>query len=266
MAFFAQKTIKTLLWCSGLLLLANALYLASLSVYHFGTFLPFCLGCVFVVLGWRFNSLSIWLRKSKARLWAWRILWLLFGLWLLSLLVFFYTLYQHAAQGEEQLLQNRPDAVLILGSGSPNCVPSASSKSRLDKGLQVAQQNPSAPVVVSGGEIRFTDCTEGGVMGAYLRGKGVADSRVVQEEASTSTHENLLFSKPLFVQHGVDYQTARIAIVSNHFHLIRAAAIAQKEDYRNSYTVGAETPIRTRYNIWLREYFAFVSGWLLNEY
>ncbi|WP_228131839.1 hypothetical protein, partial [Acinetobacter baumannii] len=25
-------------------------------------------------------------------------------------------------------------------------------------------------------------------------------------------------------------------------------------------------PLITRYNAWLREYFAYASGWLLNEY
>ncbi|MFX8461890.1 YdcF family protein, partial [Acinetobacter baumannii] len=32
------------------------------------------------------------------------------------------------------------------------------------------------------------------------------------------------------------------------------------------YMVAAETPLITRYNAWLREYFAYASGWLLNEY
>ena len=30
--------------------------------------------------------------------------------------------------------------------------------------------------------------------------------------------------------------------------------------------ISAETPLNIRYNAWLREYFAFVSGWLLREY
>ena len=30
--------------------------------------------------------------------------------------------------------------------------------------------------------------------------------------------------------------------------------------------VSAPTPLLIRYNAWLREYFAFISGWLLDEY
>ena len=57
-----------------------------------------------------------------------------------------------------------------------------------------------------------------------------------------------------------------IIIVTSDFHTPRAAAIAKKQGYSNFTMLGSTTPISTRYNAWLREYFAYVSGWLLNEY
>ena len=59
---------------------------------------------------------------------------------------------------------------------------------------------------------------------------------------------------------------SKIAIVTSDFHTLRAGAIAKKQGYRNFITVGAGTPITTRYNAWLREYFAYLSGWVLGEY
>ena len=60
--------------------------------------------------------------------------------------------------------------------------------------------------------------------------------------------------------------SAPIAIVTSDFHTLRAAAIAKKLGYQNVIMSSAETPLNTRYNAWLREYFAFISGWILQEY
>ena len=59
---------------------------------------------------------------------------------------------------------------------------------------------------------------------------------------------------------------APIAIATSDFHLPRAQAIAAHLGYSNTYPISAPTPLYIRYNAWLREYFAFISGWLLNEY
>ncbi|HAV3727992.1 TPA: YdcF family protein, partial [Acinetobacter baumannii] len=71
--------------------------------------------------------------------------------------------------------------------------------------------------------------------------------------------------KPLLEQAHINVNQP-IAIVTSDFHTPRAAAIAKKQGYTQVYMVAAETPLITRYNAWLREYFAYASGWLLNEY
>ena len=53
--------------------------------------------------------------------------------------------------------------------------------------------------------------------------------------------------------------------MTSDFHIPRAIAIPKTGLYQ-VYGVAAETPLATRYNAWLREYFAYASGWLLNEY
>lgn len=57
-----------------------------------------------------------------------------------------------------------------------------------------------------------------------------------------------------------------IVIVTSDFHTLRAAAIARKIGFKNVSTAGAYTPLGMRYNSWFREYFSFVSGWILQEY
>jgi uncharacterized SAM-binding protein YcdF (DUF218 family) len=85
------------------------------------------------------------------------------------------------------------------------------------------------------------------------------------EDKSTSTDLNLLNSKTILKYKNIPL-SAPIAIVTSDFHTLRAAAIAKKLGYQNVIMNSAETPLNTRYNAWLREYFAFISGWILQEY
>ena len=64
-----------------------------------------------------------------------------------------------------------------------------------------------------------------GSMAAYLAGKGIPDSRIVEESEASSTRENLLFSQELARQQGID--TARVLIITSDFHLCRAKYIAK---------------------------------------
>ena len=57
-----------------------------------------------------------------------------------------------------------------------------------------------------------------------------------------------------------------IASVTSDFHTIRSAAIARHQGYQQPVLLASPTPLSIRYNAWFREYFAFVSGWLLREY
>ncbi|AOA57408.1 hypothetical protein BFG52_02920 [Acinetobacter larvae] len=53
---------------------------------------------------------------------------------------------------------------------------------------------------------------------------------------------------------------------SQRLAILERQALAHKQGYSNIYSIAAPTPISTRYNAWLREYFAYISAWLLDEY
>ena len=90
-------------------------------------------------------------------------------------------------------------------------------------------------------------------------------SQVILEDKSTSTELNLKNSQTLLQAQQINIQQP-IAIVTSDFHTLRASAIARKQGYHHAIMLGASTPLETRYNAWLREYFAYASGWLLDEY
>ena len=72
----------------------------------------------------------------------------------------------------------------------------------------------------------------------YLTEHGIKGERLILEERSTSTAENLKFSLDLI---GLDHS---VGVVTNHFHVFRGTAIGRKCGCREIY------PIPSRYRSW----------------
>ncbi|WP_066740262.1 YdcF family protein [Cupriavidus sp. D384] len=251
----------------GSLLLGDALMLAIRGVMNFGVVVPGVLGLAALALAARWDTVARWRRTHPGVAWLWCAGWALLIVWLISVAIFFRFLSQgaHAPITPEAATQP-PAAILVLGSGSPNCEVSPTLKARLDVGLALARQWPAAPVVVSGGrDFGGLDCTEAGLMADYLTSQGLPPQRVLREDRSTSTDENMRFSRRVLEQHGIGADAALVMVTSD-FHLPRAGRIARKAGFGAVSGVAAPTPLYVRYNAWLREYFAYISGWMLGEY
>jgi uncharacterized SAM-binding protein YcdF (DUF218 family) len=246
----------------GATLIADALFLMSLRIFSLGVTLPLAIGCGLFLLGVRWRLVQAWLRAmpSRRRLWGWA--WFGFWLWIVTVSVFWVVLAR--ASSESEPTGTPPAVILVLGSGTPGGKVSPVLAARLDAAYARARVHPDALVVVSGG-VDFNETrSEGAIMGDYLRAKGLDPRRIAQEEASSSTEQNLLFSRSLLAARGI--VPGRIELVTSDFHTLRARWIAQRIGYTDVRMVGAATPLYVRYNAWLREYFAFASGFLLREY
>lgn len=248
---------------AGAVLVLDALFLMAQGVFMLGVTLPFAIGCGLLALSRCWDRLQHWLDGGVRRRQAWRAGVTLALVWLCSVAVFWtflaFTLRPDAGGAAA------PAAIVVLGSGTPNGTASPVLAARLDTALAQAARFPRALVVVSGGIDFDEELSEGQVMGDYLRGRGLAATRIVQEEKSRSTEENLLLSRPLLHARGI-HEDAPVQLVTSDFHTVRAGWIAARAGYTNITAVGAPTPLYVRYNAWLREYFAVISGFLLREY
>jgi len=152
------------------------------------------------------------------------------------------------------------DAVIVLGAGVNGETPSAALWSRIQAARKYLEGHPGVPVVLSGGQGPGEDISEAEAMRRALRtGDGAEDARFLLEDRSTSTAENFRFSKELLEEHGVDAETAVVAVVTNDFHCFRARMIAQKQGLR-TVDVPAELPWWwLTANYYLREAFAVVK-------
>jgi uncharacterized SAM-binding protein YcdF (DUF218 family) len=259
----SARWIRLALALVGAMLLGDAVALMGVGLFNFGIVLPGSIGITFLLLALCWDGVARWRKAHPGRQLLWRAGWIAFAAWLVSVGVFFYAI--RSGMGVSVPAGTSVKAIVILGSGTPNCEASPTLIARLDQGLAQAQRWAKAKVVVSGGQDFGLRCVEADIMADYLVARGVAADRVIREGRSTSTEENLVFSRRLLEGQGVDAANA-IVVVTSDFHVRRAVAIARKAGFSGAFGVAAGTPLYLRFNAWLREYFAAISSWILREY
>lgn len=254
---------RFLLSVAGLVLALPSALLWLGGVFHFGVVLALVLGLVLWVVAAFWSGLFCWVDAQPWRRRLWRLSVGGMSVWALSVLAFFAI---PVPTGNAAALSEDPKALIVLGGGSALCVPSPVVQLRLDTAYAAALRWPSALVVLSGGRNGFhnVSCSEAEVMQKALLAKGLDASRVLEEDASTSTEENLAFSAQLLRARGLGVDQP-LAVVTSDYHGFRAMRNGARLGMSRLRFVPAATPIRFRYHLWLREYFAFCWSWVKGE-
>ena len=146
--------------------------------------------------------------------------------------------------------QNLP-YIIVLGAQIRGTVVTNSLERRLVKAMEYLEQNPKTMVIVSGGQGKEESITEAEAMAAYLIEHGVENQRIILEDKSTTTEENLRFSKQL-----VEDITKPIGVVTNNFHMYRAMRTARKLGFTHVEGIPASSNPVLFLNYMVREFFA----------
>ncbi|MFJ9614352.1 YdcF family protein [Streptomyces noursei] len=139
-------------------------------------------------------------------------------------------------------VRRQADYVVVLGSGliGGSKVPPLLA-SRLERGRAVYARlvaRGSAPLLLtSGGQGPDEKLPESHAMADYLVERGFPADRIVREDRSRTTEENLRFSRALMEEANPDY---RCVVVTNNYHAFRAALMARKAGV-NGQVVGSPT-------------------------
>ena len=258
------KILRTLLAISGLILVIDCMVLIAVGKINFSTVVPLLIGIIFIAHGLFWHAIRDLVSQNAWLNISWYGLWGLFAIWLVSFGIFIGSLQKQIKLSKKPLPQVA--AIIVLGSGTVDGEPTPTLAARLDTAAAIISAQPQAVVVTSGGIGFGRTRSEADIMATYLyETHGVSLKQIVQEGESTSTEENLMNSQALLDKQGVSL-SAPIAIVTSDFHTIRTAAIARHQGYKQPITRASPTPLSIRYNAWFREYFAFISGWILREY
>lgn len=156
------------------------------------------------------------------------------------------------------------DYVLILGARVRGETVTLSLRDRLEKGIAYLEKFPGTPVILSGGQGPGEDITEAEAMKRYLVGRGVPPTQLILEEKSTSTEENLKFTRALLEAQGVDVRAKSFTLITNDFHMFRSVLLAKDEGF-SVFELPASTPPYTLPKAYTREFAALIKGYVLDR-
>jgi uncharacterized SAM-binding protein YcdF (DUF218 family) len=163
------------------------------------------------------------------------------------------------------------DYVIIHGAGliDGNKV-SKLLADRIDKAIDVYKKDPTPTVLIpSGGKGKDELMPEAAAMAAYLREKGIPEDRIIMEDRSATTMENLQFSKKIIDERKGGRYTA---LVTSNYHVYRALRYCRKIGLECT-GIGSRVAMYYWPSALIREYIAvhaerkhlltFLAGWIL---
>lgn len=114
------------------------------------------------------------------------------------------------------------DYIVVLGYVIKNDEINKTLMYRLSKALDMAKNYPKAKIILSGGKSASNTLTEAEVMKNFLLLKDIDEERIILEDKSTSTIENITNIKKV-----IDSQ--RILLISSDYHILRALWICKNK-------------------------------------
>lgn len=148
--------------------------------------------------------------------------------------------------------------VVVLGCRVYGERASLSMVERLEAAYEYLMEHPQSSCVLSGGQGEGESITEAECMYRYLVNKGIDASRLYKEEASTTTRENLLFSKQLIEEQGLN---PVMAIATSEYHEYRAGMIAKSLGIVYG-AVPGKTAIWLFPTYYVRELYGILYEWI----
>lgn len=146
--------------------------------------------------------------------------------------------------------------VIILGAQVRGSVPSLVLNARINTAAEYLKTHPDAKAIASGGKGSGESISEAEAIKNGLLRLGITADRILMEAGSTSTKENLEFSK-LFIPEGT--KETEVVLVTNDFHVYRALLVAKKLGYENITGLGATDYFAVTIQYYIRESFAVVA-------
>ena len=152
--------------------------------------------------------------------------------------------------------KGRPDLdyIIVLGAQMKPAGPSIVLKFRLDAAYDYLVANENTLCVVSGGQGPNEPCSEAEGLYDYLVERGIAPERILKEDKSTDTSENIAFSAALIG--GTDKD---VGIVTNNFHVFRGVMLARHAGFEDACGISARSNIYFQPNNLVREFFGIMK-------
>lgn len=150
--------------------------------------------------------------------------------------------------------------IVVLGAQMKENGPSVALAKRLDRAYEYLQENPYTFCVLSGGKGENEPVSEAEGMYAYLVEKGIGADRLILEDSSRNTVQNIKNSREL-IPDGIE----NIGIVTSNFHVFRGVRLAKANGFSEAEGIAAPSGVYFLPNNMLREFFGVMKDWLFGN-
>jgi len=242
-----DRIVRGILLVIGIALLLNTLITLSFSNYHLGYLV---LGIISVVL----IAYALLFEKVP------KLIHIVAGILGFAILAFMVFLHLY---GTLDNVTYDEDAIIVLGASIRGDRVTNVLARRLNVAIAYYGKNPDVLIVVSGGQGPQEDITEALAMKRYLVAHGISEEAIIEEGESTSTMENLMFSKEILDERFPEGFSS--VIVTNSFHVYRATRMADTAGIPSAH-VGAPIEWYTVSMNYIREVLAVLALWMIPGY
>lgn len=224
-----------------------------------------CIGyyiCSVCYAGFRISMIWIWLAGGGILLLVGGAdflhpfpFWLKFSLWLgiVGVGSLFLVMEGLILSGMRQKKVPGLSFLLVLGCKVNGERPSKALKDRVLTAAEYLRENPETRAVLSGGQGRGEEISEAECMRRLLIREGISEERLILEEHSTTTLENLTFSQCF-----LNRERDEVGLVTSNFHVYRSMYIGKKTGYKKVYGIGAPARTILLLHYMVRECFALL--------
>lgn len=163
--------------------------------------------------------------------------------------------------------EKNQDFIIILGCGLlPDGTPTPLLAGRINKAIEFYREQieagGKAPVfITSGGQGDDEATAESTAMKNYLIEQGIPESQIIEENKSTTTYENMLFSKKIIDSHNPE---AEVIFSTTKYHVFRSGIWARRVKLRAT-GIGSKTKWYFWPNAWVREFAGLLSEHRLKQ-
>lgn len=148
--------------------------------------------------------------------------------------------------------QKNLNYVVTLGAAIKNGKPTNQFRVRIERTLEYLEENPDTVAIGSGGQGPGESMSEGLCTAEYLKAAGISPERILVEDRSRDTEQNIRFSYELIPE------GASVGVISNSFHIFRAQLEAKYQGH-DVCGVPAKSLLPLGIHYTVREYFAVVQ-------
>lgn len=188
--------------------------------------------------------------KKKKNVFLWIGVLIAFGL------IYLFFLQFKISQYSSLRAPGNADYLIVLGARVKGTVPSQVLASRIDAAAGYLKENKNTIVIASGGQGPGEKISEAESIKRELVEQNISESRIILENRSTDTYENIRFSKKL-----IPKDAKNGVVVTNTFHLYRAVSIGRNQGL-DLQGLPAKTPWTTVLKSYSREYLAITKFYL----